>query len=52
MHVYNAIIVLMEILPVFPMAAVLDTSGNAIADAVAEVLKKVQRDDLKVACRA
>jgi THO complex subunit 2 len=52
MHVYNAVIVLMEILPVFPMMAVLEPSGTAIAEAIAGVLKVVQRDDLKVACRA
>jgi len=51
MHVYNAIIVLKEILPVFPLAAVAD-AGPAIDTAVEKLLEKEERGDLKILARA
>ncbi len=51
MHVYNAIIVLKEILPVFPLAAVADF-GPTINAAVDSLLEKESRGDLKILGKA
>ncbi|KAG2148090.1 transcription factor/nuclear export subunit protein 2-domain-containing protein [Suillus clintonianus] len=51
MHVYNAIIVLKEILPVFPLAAVGD-AGPAIDSVMEKFLEKEERGDLKILGRA
>ncbi|KAF8639741.1 hypothetical protein AX17_001003 [Amanita inopinata Kibby_2008] len=51
MHVYNAVIVLKEILPVFPLASVTDT-GAAIDTAVDKLLESEERGDLKILGRA
>ncbi|KAG2043203.1 transcription factor/nuclear export subunit protein 2-domain-containing protein [Suillus americanus] len=51
MHVYNAIIVLKEILPVFPLAAVGD-AGPAIDTVMEKFLEKEERGDLKILGRA
>ncbi|KAG2755797.1 hypothetical protein P692DRAFT_20853707 [Suillus brevipes Sb2] len=51
MHVYNAIIVLKEILPVFPLAAVGD-AGPAIDNVMEKFLEKEERGDLKILGRA
>ncbi|KAG1874783.1 transcription factor/nuclear export subunit protein 2-domain-containing protein [Suillus subalutaceus] len=51
MHVYNAIIVLKEILPVFPLAAVGD-AGPAIDTIMEKFLEKEERGDLKILGRA
>ena len=50
MHVYNAIII-MEILPVFPLASVTDT-GAAIDGAMDKLLETEDRGDLKILGRA
>ncbi|OBZ76414.1 THO complex subunit 2 [Grifola frondosa] len=52
MHVYNAIIVLKEILPVFPVAAVNEFSGPTLARAMERLLEKEERGDLKILARA
>jgi THO complex subunit 2 len=51
MHVYNAIIVMKEILPVFPLAAVTDT-GASLDAAMDRFLETEERGDLKILGRA
>jgi THO complex subunit 2 len=51
MHVYNAIIVMKEILPVFPLSAVLDT-GASLDSAMDRFLETEERGDLKILGRA
>lgn len=51
MHVYNAIIVLKEILPVFPLAAVCDI-GPILDRIMQTFLEKEERGDLKILGRA
>jgi THO complex subunit 2 len=51
MHVYNAIIVLKEMLPVFPLASVTDT-GGALDTAMDKLLETEERGDLKILGRA
>lgn len=51
MHVYNAIIVLKEILPVFPLAAVTDV-GPILDQVMQSFLEKEERGDLKILGRA
>ena len=51
MHVYNAIIVLKEILPVFPLAAVCDI-GASLDRTMQEFLEVEERGDLKILGRA
>lgn len=52
MHVYNAIIVLKEILPVFPVAAVNEWAGSNLNVAMERFLEKEDRGDLKILGRA
>ncbi|THH02395.1 hypothetical protein EW026_g445 [Hermanssonia centrifuga] len=52
MHVYNTIIVLKEILPVFPLAAVNETSGATLDAAIDRFVEKEERGDLKILGRA
>jgi THO complex subunit 2 len=51
MHVYNAIIVLKEILPVFPLAAVCDV-GASLDRTMQDFLEVEERGDLKILGRA
>lgn len=51
MHVYNAIIVMKEILPFFPLAAVTDT-GASLDVAMDRFLETEERGDLKILGRA
>ncbi|KAJ3574543.1 hypothetical protein NP233_g1708 [Leucocoprinus birnbaumii] len=51
MHVYNAIIVLKEILPVFPLASVHPCGGD-INEAIDRLLEREQRGDLKILGKA
>lgn len=46
MHIRNAIIVLTEVLAVFPLKDVSTNSGPAIINAVRELLEKETRPDL------
>lgn len=46
MHIRNAIIVLTEVLPVFPLKDVSHNSGPAIINAVRQLLEKETRPDL------
>ena len=48
MHVYNSIIILQELLPVFPVASVNESAGPALAAAIERFLEKEDRADLKV----
>lgn len=48
MHVYNSLVVLKEILPIFPCAAVYDTAGPTIQHAIDKFLEKEKRGDLKI----
>lgn len=52
MHVYNAIIVLKEILPVFPVAKIIELAGTALDGAINRLLEKEERGDLKILARA
>jgi THO complex subunit 2 len=51
MHVYNAIVVLKEILSVFPLAGATD-QGPALDKLMQEFLEKEERGDLKILGRA
>jgi THO complex subunit 2 len=51
MHVYNAIIVLKEILPIFPLSTVYDT-GTGLDRAMDHFLETEERGDLKILGRA
>lgn len=51
MHVYNAIIVLKEILPVFPLAAV-GEYGPVIDNMIDKLVEGEERGDLKILSRA
>ncbi|RDB20480.1 THO complex subunit 2 [Hypsizygus marmoreus] len=51
MHVYNAIIVMKELLPVFPLASVTDT-GASLDAAMDRFLENEERGDLKILGRA
>jgi THO complex subunit 2 len=48
MHIHNAIVVLQEILPVFPVSAVNSASGKAISEAMAKCIEVEHREDLKI----
>lgn len=52
MHVYNAIVVLKEILPVFPMAAVAPYMGMRLDNAINTFVEKEERGDLKILGKA
>ena len=52
MHVYNAIIVLKEILPVFPVGSVYMDGGPALNRAVDQFQEKEDRDNLKILAKA
>jgi THO complex subunit 2 len=52
MHVYNAIIVLKEILPVFPLSAVIDLTGPSLNQVIETFIEKEERGDLKILARA
>jgi THO complex subunit 2 len=51
MHVYNVIIVLKEILPVFPLAAV-GEYGPVIDAMIDKLVENEERGDLKILSRA
>ncbi|KAI0693806.1 transcription factor/nuclear export subunit protein 2-domain-containing protein [Cytidiella melzeri] len=48
MHVYNSLVVLKEILPIFPAAAVFETVGPTLQLAIDRFLEKEKRGDLKI----
>ena len=48
MHVYNAIVVMKEILPVFPVASVHDSAGVQVDAVIEKFLKEEERADLKI----
>ena len=48
MHVYNAVLVLKEILPVFPMKSVSDFTGLSIYKTGEKLVEKEKRNDLKI----
>ncbi|KAI0776038.1 transcription factor/nuclear export subunit protein 2-domain-containing protein [Trametes elegans] len=52
MHIYNAIVVLKEILPVFPLASVTEFGGAHLARSMERFLQKEERGDLKILGRA
>lgn len=51
MHVSNAIIVLKEILDVFPLASVVD-AGSSIDNAMERLIEVEERGDLKILARS
>jgi hypothetical protein len=52
MHVYNAIIILKEILPMFPLAKVAPEFGPSVNHAMEQFIAKEKRGDLKILARA
>lgn len=52
MHVYNAIIVLKEILPFFPLSTVSQETGPQLDRVMDLFLEKEERGDLKILGRA
>ena len=52
MHVYNALLVLKEILDVFPMASVNELVGPSLDQEVQRLTQVEERDDLKILARA
>jgi THO complex subunit 2 len=52
MRVYNSIVVLKEILPVFPLAEVSLESGATLNAAMDKFVETEERDNLKVLGRA
>lgn len=48
MHVHNAIVILQELLPVFPLATVNSASGAAISEAMTKCIEVERREDLKI----
>lgn len=52
MRVYNAIIVLKEILPFFPLSAVAQETGAQLDKTMDQFLEKEERGDLKILGRA
>ncbi|THH13890.1 hypothetical protein EW146_g6381 [Bondarzewia mesenterica] len=52
MHVYNTIIVLKEILPVFPVSTVSEYIGMPLKQVMESFLEKEERGDLKILGRA
>ncbi|KAJ7591413.1 transcription factor/nuclear export subunit protein 2-domain-containing protein [Mycena floridula] len=52
MHVYNAIIVMKEILPVFPLASVMDAPAADLNQAMDNLIENEERGDLKILARA
>ncbi|KAI0032028.1 transcription factor/nuclear export subunit protein 2-domain-containing protein, partial [Vararia minispora EC-137] len=52
MHVYNAIIILKEVLPVFPLAAVHPDQGTYLNNVMETFIAKEDRGDLKILARA
>lgn len=49
---YNTIIVLKEILPVFPVTSVYEFCGLNLSKAIEKFLEKEERGDLKILGRA
>lgn len=52
MHVYNTIIVLKELLPVYPIASVYELGGPRLDIAINDFVNKEKRGDLKIIGRA
>ena len=52
MHIYNTIMVLKEILPVFPLASVWESAGPMLDGAITRLVEKEERGDLKILARA
>ena len=52
MRVYNTIMVLKEILPVFPVASVFEYSGIAITRSIEKLLENESRNDIKILANA
>lgn len=48
MHIYNSLVVLREILPMFPIAAVHEAAGPSLQHAIDRFVEKEKRNDLKV----
>lgn len=52
MHVYNAVIVLKEIIDVFPIASVNEVVGSLIDLEIQRLAQSEERGDLKILARA
>lgn len=52
MHVYNAVLVLKEIIEVFPIAAVNEVVGSSIDLEIQKLVQSEERGDLKILARA
>ena len=52
MHVYNAIVVMKEILGVFPLSSTSEAAGVAIDQAIDKFLEDETRGDLKILAKS
>jgi THO complex subunit 2 len=52
MHVYNTVLVLKEILEVFPVATVNEVVGSRIDFEITKLINSEERGDLKILARA
>ena len=52
MRVYNTILVLKEIIEVFPLAAMNDSTGGILNSEVEKIVQTEERGDLKILARA
>ena len=52
MHVYNAIIVLKEIIQVFPDGAINEVTGPSLNNTIQAMVQTEERGDLKILARA
>lgn len=48
MHIHNAIVVLQEILPVFPVGSINAACGPVISEALTKCINNERREDLKI----
>lgn len=48
MHIYNSLVILKEILPMFPVAAVWDIAGITLQRAIDAFVEGEKRADLKI----
>jgi len=48
MHISNSILVLKEVLPVFPLGMIQDSTGQFLDDALQKLLSEEKRGDIKI----
>ena len=52
MHVYNSVLVLKEVIEVFPMASVNEVVGSSLDLEIQRLVQNEERGDLKILARA